>query len=140
MVKDMNSQKLLEGVAVRRKWAEYFEQVLNVEDVREANINVAGDSRMPVMGGLNKRTMSVEEVREAVTEMKSGKASGLNGFPVECLKKVGTAVLEWLVRLLDASSDFGVVPIDWRGAFSAQLYINARVTSVNVVTREVFVC
>ena len=24
-------------------WAEYFEQVLNVEDVKESNINVSGD-------------------------------------------------------------------------------------------------
>ena len=31
--------------------------------------------------------------------MKSGKAPGLDGFPVECLKKGGMAVLEWLVRL-----------------------------------------
>ena len=32
---------LRDGVGVRRRWAEYFEQVLN-EDVREANINVIG--------------------------------------------------------------------------------------------------
>ena len=29
--------------------------------------------------------------------MKSGKAPGLDGFPVHCLKKYGMAVLEWLV-------------------------------------------
>ena len=33
--------------------------------------------------------------------MKSGKAPGLDGFPVECLKKGGMAVLEWVVRLLN---------------------------------------
>ena len=27
-----------------------------------------------------------------MNEMKSGKAPGLNGFPVECLKKCGMAV------------------------------------------------
>ena len=42
---------------------------------------------------------------EAVNGMKSGKASGLDGFPVECLKKGGMAVLEWLVRLLNLSFD-----------------------------------
>ena len=41
---------------------------------------------------------------------------GLDGFPVACLKKDGTAVLEWLVRLLNVSFDIGVVPMDWRGA------------------------
>ena len=30
MVKDVNGQILLEGVGVRRRWAEYFDQVLNV--------------------------------------------------------------------------------------------------------------
>ena len=48
--------------------------------------------------------------------MKSGKAPGLDGFPVECLKKGGMAVLEWLVRLLKLSFDRGVVHIYWRGA------------------------
>ena len=51
-------------------------------DVREANINVFGNWRVPVL------------------KLKSGKAPGLDGFPVECLKKCGTALLEWLFRLL----------------------------------------
>ena len=42
MVKYVNGQILRDGVEVRRRWAEYFEQVLNVADVREANINVVG--------------------------------------------------------------------------------------------------
>ena len=50
MVKDVNGQILLDGVEVRRRWAEYFEQVLNA-DVWEANINVVGNWRMPVLGG-----------------------------------------------------------------------------------------
>ena len=35
-----------------------------------------------------------------MNEIKSGKAPGLDGFPVECSKKGGMAALEWLVRLL----------------------------------------
>ena len=50
--------------------------------------------------------------------MKSGKAPGLDGFPVECLRKGGTAVLE--SRYL--SLDMGVVPMDWRGACIVPLY------------------
>ena len=70
-----------------------------------------------MLGDLNERAIPLEEVGEAVNEMKSGKAPGLDGFPVECLKKCGMAVLEWLVRLVNSSFDMGVVPIDWRGAF-----------------------
>ena len=38
MVKDVNGQILRDGVEVRRRWVEYFQQVPNVADVREANI------------------------------------------------------------------------------------------------------
>ena len=95
MVKDVNGQILRDGVEVRRRWAEYFEQLMNVVDAREANINVVGNWRMPVLGDLNERAISLEEVGEAVNEMKSGKAPALDGFTVECLKKGGIAVLEW---------------------------------------------
>ena len=93
MVKNVNGQILRDGVEVRRRYAEYFEQVLNVTDVREASINVVGNWRMPVLGDLNERTILLEEVGEAVNEMRSGKAPGLDGFPVECLKKGGMQCL-----------------------------------------------
>ena len=51
-----------------------------------------------------------------MNEIKSGKAPALDGFLVECLKKGGMAVLEWLIRLLNLSFDMEVVPIDWPGA------------------------
>ena len=73
---------------MRRRWAEYFEQVLNVADVREANINVVGNWRMPVLGDLNERAISLEEVGEAVNKMKSGKAQGLIDFRWDVQRKV----------------------------------------------------
>ena len=45
--------------------------------------------------------ISLEEVGKVVNEMKSGKTTGLDTFPVEGLKKGYMAVLEWLVRLLN---------------------------------------
>ena len=65
-------------------------------------INVVCNWLLPVLGGLNERAISLEEVGEAVNEMKSCKAPGLYGFPVECLKKGGMAV-----RLLNPSFDMG---------------------------------
>ena len=38
-----------------------------------------------MLGNLNERATSLEEVGEAVNEMKSVKAPGLDGFLVECL-------------------------------------------------------
>ena len=59
MVKDVNGQ-IMRGGEVRRRWAEYFEQVLNVADVREANINVVGNWQMSVLSDLNERTILLE--------------------------------------------------------------------------------
>ena len=81
-----------------------------------------GNWRMPVFGDLNERAISLEEVGEEVNEMKSGKAPGLDGFPVKCSQKGGMAVLDWLVRLLNLSFDMGVVPMDWCGACIVSLY------------------
>ena len=101
---------------MRRRWAEYFEQVLNVADVSVANINVVFNWRMPALGDLDERAISLEEVREAANEMKSGKAPGMDGIKVECLKKGSFSLLEWLVRLLNLNFVMGVVPMYWRGA------------------------
>ena len=46
---------------------------------------------MKGLGKLNERAVS----REAVNEMKSGKAPGLDGFSMECLKKGGIAVRQF---------------------------------------------
>ena len=55
-------------------------------------------------------------------EIKSGKALGLDGFPVECLKKGGMAMLGWFVRLLNLSFHMGVVSMDWHGGCTVPLY------------------
>ena len=86
---------------------------------------------MLVLGELNERVISLEEVGEAVNEMKSGKAPGL----------------EWQVRLLNLSFDMGVVPMDWRGACIVPLYKgkgdkcecrNSRGTSLSSVVVKLF--
>ena len=61
---------------------------------------------------------------------------------MECLKKGGRAVFEWLVRLLNLRFNMEVVPTDWRGACIVPLApcTNGRVTNVNVATQEVLVC
>ena len=94
---------------------------------------------MPVLGDLNESAISLEEVGEAVNEVKSGKAPMLDGFPVECLKKGGMAVLEWLVRLLNLSFDMGLVPMDFRVACIVPLY-KGKGNKCELATREVFVC
>ena len=53
-VKDVNG-RLLRGNEARKRWAEYFEELLNVQEDREADIVAVGGVQVPVMGEENER-------------------------------------------------------------------------------------
>ena len=99
-VKDVNG-RLLRGNEARKRWAEYFEELLNVQEDREADIVAVGGVQVPVMGEENEREITREEVKRALNETKGGKAPGMDGVRVEMLKEGGVTVLEWLVRLFN---------------------------------------
>ena len=115
-IKSCGKENILQ-ILYSKHYTAYYKltATMNMADVREANINVVGNWRMPVLGDLNERAILLEKVRGPVNEMKSGNGPGQDGFPVECLKKIGMAVLEWLVRKLNVRFDVGVVPVESRG-------------------------
>ena len=122
-VKAEDGRMLVEKDEVRERWAEYFEGLLNVNEGREAEIVAVGrENGINMLGELNEAQISNEEVQEAVKEMKAGKAAGLDGCAVECLKKGGASVIEWLVRLLNVCFLTSLVPSDWTSACIVPLY------------------
>ena len=98
IVKDVNGW-LLRGSKARKRWAEYFEELLNVQDDREADIEAVVGVQVPVMGDENEREITREEVKRTLNETKGGKAPGLDAVRVEILKQGGVTVLEWLVSV-----------------------------------------
>ena len=92
-VKDVNG-RLLRGHEARKRWVEYFEELLNVQEDREADIVAVGVVQVPVMGEENEREITIEEVKRALNETKGGKAPGMDGVRVEMLKEGGVTVLE----------------------------------------------
>ena len=120
-VKDVNG-RLLRGNETRKRWAEYFEELLNVQEDREADIVAVGGVQVPVMGEENEREITIEEVKRALNETKGGKAPGMDGVRVEMLKEGGVTVLEWLVRLFNKCFMLSIVPVDWVIACMVPLY------------------
>ena len=57
-VKDVNG-RLLRGNEARKRWAEYFEELLNVQEDREADIVAVGGVQVPVMGEENEREITI---------------------------------------------------------------------------------
>ncbi|KAK7907805.1 hypothetical protein WMY93_016417 [Mugilogobius chulae] len=76
-VKTEDGRMLNEGNEVRKRWAEYFERLLNVEEDRDAVIVMDGsESRSNVLGELNEALIAREEVEQAVGKLIAGKAAG----------------------------------------------------------------
>ena len=120
-VKDVNGQ-LLRGSEVSKRWAEYFEELLNVQEDREADIVAVGGVRVPVIGEESERGIAIEEVKRALNETKGGEAPGMDGVRVEMLKDRGVTVLEWLVRVFNICFMLSIVPVDWVIACMVPLY------------------
>ena len=120
-VKDVNG-RLLRGSEARKRWAEYFEELLNVQEDRETDIVAVEGVHVPVMGEENERKITREEVKRALNEKKGGKAPGMDGVRVEMLKEGGVTVLEWLVRVFNICSMLSIVPVDWVIACIVPLY------------------
>ena len=111
-VRDQNGCLVRENEA-RKRWAEYYESLLNVEDDREPDVRVREGIEVPVFDDVNEREITKDEVERALRETKVGKAAGVDGVRAEMLKKGGVTVLEWLVRLFNVCFLLSMVPVDW---------------------------
>ena len=134
-MKDVNG-RMLRGSEARKRWAEYFEELLNVQEDRKADIVAVGGVHVPVMEEENDRAITREEVKMALNEMKGGKAPGLDGVRVEMLKEGGVTVLEWLVRVFNVCFMLSIVPMHWVIACMVPLY-KVREMCMNVVILRV---
>ena len=120
-VKD-ETGRLLKGSDARKRWANYFEDLLNVEEEREADIVAVGGVEVPVMGEVNEEEITREEIVRALKDTKAGKAPGVDGVRAEMMKEGGATVLEWLVRLFNICFISSMVPLDWVHACIVPLY------------------
>ena len=76
-VKDRNG-RLVKGDDARKRWAEYFENLLNVVEEREAEIVAVAGVQVPMMRDENENEITKEEVERALKETKTGKAPGVD--------------------------------------------------------------
>ena len=83
VIKDQTGDMLTDEANTKDRWREYFNNLLNVENVRE-QIGEAPAIEGPV------REISREEVKNATERMERGKAAGCSVLPIDLIK-----LLEW---------------------------------------------
>ena len=121
-MKDENGDMVVDKEEVSRRWAGYFEGLLNVNDDRVAAISVVGNGRgMPRCERCNE-AIGGDEINSNVRKLKGGKSPGVDEVMGEYLKSGGVSVIEWLARLFNGCFREGGVPKEWKSACIVPLY------------------
>ena len=115
VVKDINGKILERAECIKRRWKEYFEELLNVENEREI-LAVAAASEGPT------QTIQRSEVKRAIRKMKCGKASGPSEVTSELLKALGEDGEICMWSLLKEIWEKEKIPDDWRKSTIVPLF------------------
>ena len=114
VIKDRDGNILHRDEDIKRRWKEYFEQLLNNENEREV-LEEVPKVEGPVM------ELKGAEVKRALSKMKNCKAPGPSEFQIEMIKVLGAEGEEWMKDLLRAIWEEEEMPRDWEE--SLMIYI-----------------
>ena len=109
-VRSVSGQIISDPVAVQERWAEYLEQLYQV-DPPTVNLD-AGSAEIPLPDPpfSEDAPLPLTEVRGVISKLKSGKAAGICGIPAELLKAGGEPMARPLHAVLAAIWWSGTVP------------------------------
>ena len=110
MVKDREGKLLSKEDEVRKRWKEHFMEVLNRPDP-ETVAEVVGDS--DINEEIEEGPVSKLEIKNAIKDMKNGKAAGIDNITVEMMKAKIDTTVDVLHDLLSLIWEEERVPEDW---------------------------
>ena len=70
----------------------------------------------------NVEQINVDEIKEALSSMKNGKAAGPGNVPVELIKAAPNTLLELLAGVFNKCLDGDQVPSEWKTAYISPIY------------------
>ena len=115
VIKDKEGNILIEEMKIKRRWHEYFKELLNEENERDEL------EKVEVVSGPVEE-FSEEEVKNAVREMKTGKASGPSGISAEYFKYLDSDGLKCLTDLLNKIFETERIPKGWTRSYLVTIF------------------
>ena len=118
MIKDKDGDVLTNEENILRRWKEYFEDLLNIENERER--------RLVEVEQINQEVPRISrvEVKMAMRKMKGGKAVGPDKIPVEAWRSLGDMAVDWLTRLFNGILEGERMPDEWRKSVIVPIFKN----------------
>ena len=118
-IKDKEGNIITEPERVMERWKEYFKELLNVE---EEEIGGPVEYFQGIDTEEIYENITAEEVRAAIQQMKSGKAVGVDGIPVELLEAAGPPAVEAIQKLCDEAYRTEKIPEEWQQGVICPIY------------------
>src|SRR5277367_2095428 len=121
-VKDANGNIVTDPIQKAIVYKKYWEALLNEADVGQAQVarlEFEGDEEARV---LCESMISIDEVMEALKEMKGGKAAGVDNITPEIIKEGGEEMVGWMCKLFNKAFVERGVPEDWKKEIIAPVY------------------
>ena len=76
-MKDKKGSQIVEGEEQRKRWVEHFEELLNRLPPQNPPVILTAVQDLDIESG----TLTRDEIRMAIRQLKSGKGAGPVGFP-----------------------------------------------------------
>ena len=127
-MKDKDGTLLTGDDEVKGRWLGYFDDLLNIENEREDLEGI-----LPVQGPIEE--IYLEEVITHMGKMKTNKAGGPDGLPIEAAKAFGDEGAIWMIGVLNEAMRKGI-PEEWRTSIITPIY-KQKGDPWNVTTSEV---
>ena len=118
VIKDENSNVMVNSEPMLKRWKEYFEKLMNAENNREPRTEEAEVVNEEV------NCVSREELKNALRRMKKGKVVVPDELPVEvwqCMEEMG---IEFLTRRFNRLLVGEQMPEEWRRSVLIPIYKN----------------
>ena len=115
VIKDENGNIIIDEENIKKRWKNYFSQLLNTE-------NECGELEevLPVEGPIV--NINVSEVENAIKRGKVNKAAGKSEVTMEMIKALEDLGKEWVYMLLERIWDTEEMPEDWTESMMVKLY------------------
>ena len=115
LIKDREGRTLVDDGDIRKRWGEYFAVLLNMENERmERSVESISDAHI--------EPIAREEVVQALSKMKRGKAVGPDGIPAEAWKCLGKIGIDFLMSLFNDIVHSNTMPKEWRRSILVPIY------------------
>ena len=114
------------GTIETEEWHTYFSDLnkladSNINRIQEINSAVENMEKIKHFCELDYR-ISIKEITDSISNLKNGKASGLDGIPAEMLKAGSPVLNPLLQKLFNIIFSTGFYPLQWSSAYITPIF------------------